>query len=82
MNFLAMIKKAIYSGLKNCPHTLFEHQRHRMFQGHFFYYIEFGSGKDVSRLKKIVKKFADVLTLEEHHKKMLAVYTERIQKQF
>ena len=68
--------------VKNCPHTIYEHPRHRIFQGYYFFYIEFEVAKDVSRLIKAVPDFAEVITLEEHHERMLAVYNERITLQF
>lgn len=80
--FLKIIKDTMQAEVTNCLHTLYEHPRHRIFQGNFFFYIEFENPADVSRLIKAVPDFADVLTLEEHHQKMRDVYNERIKQQF
>ena len=80
--FLKMLQAVITSDIPNCRHTIFKDERHRIFQGHFFYYIEFKKSKDVSRLIKAVTDFAHVITLEQHHQDMLKVYSERIKNQF
>lgn len=80
--FLKMLQDTIQAEVTNCPHTVYQHSRHRIFQGHYFFYVEFESPGDVSRLIKAVPEFAEIITLEEHHEKMLDVYSERITKQF
>lgn len=80
--FLKILKDIMQAEVTNCPHTIYEHPRHRIFQGNYFFYIEFEVPGDVSRLIKAVPEVADVITLEEHHERMLAIYNERIQKQF
>lgn len=80
--FLKILKDTMQAEVTNCPHTIYEHPRHRIFQGTYFFYIEFENPGDVSRLIKAVPDFADVITLEEHHAKMRDIYNERIQKQF
>lgn len=80
--FLKILKDQIQAEVTNCPHVVYEHKRHRIFQGNFFFYVEFENPGDVSRLIKAVPEFADVITLEEHHAKMLDVYNERIKQQF
>jgi len=80
--FLKILKDKIQADVTNCPHVIYEHPRHRIFQGYYFFYIEFEVPKDVSRLIKAVPDFADVITLEEHHAAMLDVYNEKITKQF
>jgi hypothetical protein len=80
--FLKMLQDKIQADVTNCPHTIYQHSRHRIFQGYYFFYVEFEVAKDVSRLIKAVPEFADILTLEEHHERMLQVYNDRITKQF
>lgn len=81
-SFLEKLKSSMKDGMPNCPHKIYEDERHRIFQGNYFYYIEFENPKDVSRLIKSISDFADILTLEEHHQNMLKIYSERIKLQF
>ena len=77
--YLAEIRKRINDQLKNCPHKIYdEWSRHELFLGHYFYYINFKSAKDADRLKKLLKGYADVYTLEEHAMLMMEVYNRKI----
>lgn len=79
--YLAVLQKSIKNELKNCPHKILsEWPRHRVFVGHYFYYINFKSAKDAERLGQILKGYADVYTLEEHCDLMLQVYNGEIVK--
>lgn len=77
--FLAKLRQKLAEDMKNCPHkVLSEWGRHSVFLGHYFYYINFKSEKDAARLKKVLKGYADVYTLEEHCELMLQVYNRKI----
>lgn len=77
--YLDEINKVIKSKMKNCPHKVYdEWGRHSLFLGNYFYYINFKSAKDADRLKKLLKGYADVYTLEEHCNLMLQVYNQKI----
>lgn len=77
--YLAEIKRKLAENMKNCPHkVLDEWPRHTLFLGNYFYYINFKSEKDAARLKKIMKGYADVFTLEEHCTRMLQIYNQKI----
>lgn len=82
IGFLNHLKKSFYEKLTNCPHFIFENKRHRIFQGVYFYYVELKNVEDLNRLKKAVAEFADVYSLEEHHSRMLDIYTQKTQKFF
>ena len=79
--FLDMVKKTISKDMKNVVHKIHEDVRHRIFTGNYFYYISFKSPKDIARLRKIVKSYAEIYTLEEHHRLLLEVYNKRILQQ-
>lgn len=77
--YLGELKRKLAQEMKNCPHkVLHEWDRHSIFLGHYFYYINFKSEKDAHRLKKIMKGYADVYTLEEHCELMLQIYNRKI----
>ena len=81
VQYLAELKKKLAEDMKNCPHkVLDEWGRHSIFIGNYFYYINFKSEKDAHRLKKVLKGYADVYTLEEHCERMLQVYNQKIVK--
>jgi hypothetical protein len=79
--YLKVLDKTIKDKLKNCPHKILsEWPRHRVFLGHYFYYVNFKSAKDAERFGKLLKGYADVYTLEEHSQLMLEVYNREIVK--
>lgn len=79
--YLGELKKIIATKMKNCPHKILsDWDRHFVFTGTYFYYINFKNAKDAERLGQKMKGYADVYTLEEHCKMMLDVYNEKIVK--
>ena len=79
--YLAELRKVLATQMKNCPHKILsEWDRHHVFTGSYFYYVNFKNAKDAARLGKKMKGYADVYTLEEHCKLMLGVYNDKIVK--
>ena len=66
--------------MKNCTYRIYEHHRHRVFTGHYMFFIMIKSDKDVLRLRKVVKSWAEILPLEQAQSLWLEIYNEGVRE--